>query len=526
MKKIVFIVTFMSIVSLSLAQDFIDNALLFSRPQPSGSARIQALGGSQVSLGGDYSSALSNPAGLGMYNRSEVTFSPALTNSNISSTYKGTKTDASKSMFNIPGLSFVYHHESGKEKGFLGGSFGVSMTRTNNLNRQFRYSGENNQNSIIDYFIDDAYGLDPESMLWFQGEDPGDNFYSLTGLAYNNFLIEDYIGKDNNGRDVYAYRSVLSPLPAENGLPAEVRTIDQEEVSESKGSQYQWSISYGANFSDKLFVGAGIGITSIKYKIKQLFRESNFRYSIDTDYYPIDNFQTNENYDIRGSGVNFTLGAIFRPLDFLQVGASLVTPTFYRITDTYSARMESEWNYFDDPDNPSFPSQPNVSEHFEDMPVISEYNLSTPLRVTTGATFISKFGLISADVEFVNYAKAKYNSDISENFDPENQGVKAEYQSVVNYRVGAEYRYQIFRVRGGYNFMADPYTQSDNVDRSIHSFSAGIGVRTKKFFADLGAVFSSTEGTRSPYYSSIGDDPVAFQKFKTTNYILTFGFTF
>ena len=52
MKKFVFIATLMSVGSLCYAQDFIDNALLLSRPRPSGSARIQALGGTQVSLVG------------------------------------------------------------------------------------------------------------------------------------------------------------------------------------------------------------------------------------------------------------------------------------------------------------------------------------------------------------------------------------------------------------------------------------------------------------------------------------------
>jgi hypothetical protein len=74
--------------------------------------------------------------------------------------------------------------------------------------------------------------------------------------------------------------------------------------------------------------------------------------------------------------------------------------------------------------------------------------------------------------------------------------------------------------------MADPHRQTGGIDRSITSFSGGLGVRTGKFFADLGAVFSSSEGTRSPYSSSIGTNPVAFQKFKSSNYILTLGFTF
>jgi hypothetical protein len=523
MKKFIFIATLMSLGSVTFAQDFVDNALLFSRNRISGSARVQAIGGASTSIGGDYSSALSNPAGLGMFNRSEFTLSPGFTTTDISSTYLDEKTSDSKSNINIPGLSLVYHHETGKEKGFLGGSFGLSMTRINDLNRSFRYTGTNNQNSMIDYFMGDADGRSSQSMLWPQGGEPGDNFFNLTGLAYNNFLIEE--DPDN---PTY-YRSVLSPLPEEPGLPAEIRTVDQEEISESKGSQYQWSFSYGANFSDKFFVGGGIGITSLRYKIEQRFRESNFRYSEAPGYVPIDNFETIERYDIRGSGINLSIGAIFRPVDFLQVGASLVTPSFYKITDTYTARIRSTWNRYnlddDDPFKDSFPGQRDVTEHFEDMPVISEYNLSTPLKVNTGATFISKFGFISADVEFVNYSKAKYNSDINDDFSAENRGVKTAYQPVINYRVGAEYRYKVFRVRAGYNYMGDPYSQTDDIDRSIQSFTGGLGFREKTFFVDLTGVFSSTNSRRSPYFVD-GVDPIAIQKIKNSNYILTVGFTF
>ncbi|HEU5290319.1 MAG TPA: long-chain fatty acid transporter, partial [Cyclobacteriaceae bacterium] len=72
------------------AQGFVENALLFSRTKPGGSARIQAMGGAQIALGGDFSSALSNPAGLGMYNRSEITFSPGLNFYNTDAEHLGT----------------------------------------------------------------------------------------------------------------------------------------------------------------------------------------------------------------------------------------------------------------------------------------------------------------------------------------------------------------------------------------------------------------------------------------------------
>ncbi len=66
MKRFVFIGFALSICFQAFSQSFVDNALLFSRTVPGGSARIQSIGGAQVSLGGDYSSAFSNPAGLGM----------------------------------------------------------------------------------------------------------------------------------------------------------------------------------------------------------------------------------------------------------------------------------------------------------------------------------------------------------------------------------------------------------------------------------------------------------------------------
>ena len=103
-------------------QGFVENALLFSRTKPGGSARVQGLGGAQIALGGDYSSALSNPAGLGFYNRSEITFSPAVNTYKVNSTHLGSKENTSSSKLTIPGLSLIYHYP--KEQGkFLGGSF-------------------------------------------------------------------------------------------------------------------------------------------------------------------------------------------------------------------------------------------------------------------------------------------------------------------------------------------------------------------------------------------------------------------
>src|SRR5687768_2153961 len=140
------------------AQDYTESALLFSRNQPGGSARIQGLGGSQTALGGDYSSALSNPAGLGMYNRSEFTLSLGLSDHQTSANYLGTHSDDNRSVFNIPGISYVWNIPKQDADSFYGGSLGVSFSRVNDFNRSTLYQGDNENNSIIDFFIEQANG--------------------------------------------------------------------------------------------------------------------------------------------------------------------------------------------------------------------------------------------------------------------------------------------------------------------------------------------------------------------------------
>lgn len=513
MKRNIFTVILMSLSSGLLAQSFVDNALLFSRIQPGGSARIQGLGGAQVALGGDYSSALSNPAGLGMYNRSEVTFSMAVTGNNSSSSYFGNSTSDGRTTFNIPGFSYVQKQTQQKGK-FLGGAFAIAYTRTNNLNTRYFYQNDNAESSILDYFIEDAYNYSPSSML-----NNGSDSYNLTALAYENFLIQDY---DDNGQLFWD-----SELYAFDGNTGEYDypTVNQSEEVLRKGAQNQLTFSYGGNYDDVLFFGASIGVASIRFNQEQTFSESNFRYSQTPGFNPITRFQANENFEIEGSGVNFTIGAIYRPVEFVQVGFSLATPTIYNITDSYTARIESRWNNFDYFGDGDIILANEFAEF--DVPIISEYDLVTPTKASVGISLMSEYGFISGDVEFVNYGKAKYSSNVAgESYRPENEDIKAFYDNVVNIRAGGEFRYEIFRVRGGYSLQPNPYQESNGINRNIQSVSGGLGIRTSSFFVDFAVVHSQTDGRRVPYFAENIPTPVATQTFKNTNYMFTVGFPF
>mgnify|MGYP001253267024 CR=1 FL=1 len=64
------------------AQNEVD-ALRYSTQDLSGTARYSAMGGAFGSLGGEFSALSSNPAGIGMYQFSEFTFTPCF---NLNST--------------------------------------------------------------------------------------------------------------------------------------------------------------------------------------------------------------------------------------------------------------------------------------------------------------------------------------------------------------------------------------------------------------------------------------------------------
>ena len=121
------------------------------------------------------------------------------------------------------------------------------------------------------------------------------------------------------------------------------------------------------------------------------------------------------------------------------------------------------------------------------------------------------------------------NSSLSSNdfsTTADNRTIESLYTSVVNFRVGGEYRYDIFRFRGGFGYYGDPHNSSD-VDLGRTEFSLGGGLKFKNFYADLAVVTSlSEERNYSPYTFFDGTGPTATIDGNNTNAVLTLGFNF
>lgn len=479
------------------AQSFVETALQFSRTYPGGSARIQSLGGAQVSLGGDFSSALSNPAGLGMFNRSEFTISPAYNIANASSEYFNQRTADSRSTFHIPALSMAFHNDYDKLTGFLGGTFGISYTRTNDFNRNIKYEATNPNNSIIDFFLEDAEGF-PVS----QFDGPLRN--TPTHLAYENYLIGDSTVIDSNANPNSYFTDVL-------GIPFQTEEI------QTRGSQTQWSFSYGANYNDRLFIGAGVGVSSIRFKSKKIFSEV-FQNE------PLSDLRLEESLEIRGSGINATIGATYRLADFFQFAFSATTPTRYELSDTYSAIMQTDWNNFQYDATTIL----NQEQYSSDI-VTSDYNLTTPGKLNVGATFfVQKKGFVTVDVERTNYSNAKYNSITQGvSFDGENSDIKSLYQTVYNLRGGGEFRYNNFRFRAGYAYLPGPFKSIQNdVSEKIQRITTGIGYRESNFYIDIAVIHTFGDNSYRPYSVNTPNSPLVTYSPSSTNIMFTVGLPF
>jgi hypothetical protein len=506
----------------ALAQGYPEEALIFSRTNPGGSARIQGMGGAQVALGGDYSTAYSNPAGLGFFNRSEVTLSLGTNFYNSSASYLGTSTSDSKSNFNIPGLSLVLHTDKSKGK-LLSGNFAITFNRTNNFNQNFTYQGVNNNTSMIDYFVVDSSSPNgPFDSNYFPSQfNPNGNSYSsLSRLAFNNYLIGP-LSEVNQGGDSSRYHTYINQIPL------------QHERVQISGAQNQWNIAYGVNLEDKFYLGASIGIPTINYQSSKVYTES-------FSSGPLYGFEVDQNLHITGTGVNATLGAIIKPKDFIQFGLSVSSPTYYpTLSENYTASLTSGWNNYSYVDATYSSHNTVLNGGLKDSIYFQSpflYSLTTPWRIKAGATFfIQKKGLITAEVERINFTNANFgsNSNTPADFSSDNSLIKSLFHNVFNIRVGGEYRFGNFRGRLGYNYMPNPYSLTqNNVDNTTTSYTAGVGYRSKKYFVDLGFIQTQWNSSYLPYSRGAirnGDDqlsPIVTIKNSNLSAMITVGYNF
>lgn len=502
-----FLTFFLTLSSFTIAGAFAqsgyyEDALRFSRANPAGSARIIGIGGTQYSLGGDVSNIVGNPAGLGFFRSSEISVSLGYSDWKVDTRFMGQDKSYNTSNFSLPNASYVMASPKGdlETKAFKGGAFGISFQRIANFNTEFGYfSDQLGESSIIDFYIQDAFGI-PENQI---------ENYGLTGLAYQTYQINP-VAFDEQGNPISnpdTYDSFVL------GFPFQDENITQE------GSASQMTFSYGANFNHKFFLGGGLGVRSLNF--------SSFKtYNEEFNDQPLASSSLRESLYINGIGVNLNLGLIYKPIDYLNLGFTFQTPTWYSLNEEYEAGTTAIYNnYYYEEEDVTLGRQDAMTDL-----IISNYGLNTPLKVGGGATFfVGKNGFISADVDWVDYSAGRISSnDFNEG--PDNQAIKSLYTSTINYRVGGEARFNALRLRAGYAYFGDPYADPAGIDQSSQQLSGGIGVKLRSMAIDFALVNQKYSGLYRSYQvlneNGFNYGPVTELENSITSGVLTVGFSF
>lgn len=512
-KHLIFLAVFM-IGFAQLQAQLTSDALRYTQLRSNGTARASGLSGSIGGVGADFAAIGINPAGLGMYRKSDFNFSFQAQNTNIKSLIDG---DGSNLMHSQNSLSaqlggvglVITSKPIGSQWKQL--NFALGLNATGSFNEKFYFSGVS-AGSILHRYIEisrdpnynDGRGYHPDELDAFEA-----------GLAYETGALYD-LNIDSN---LFYYTTDI--FDKKN-----VRTLKSENFRQNGTAQ---NITFGisGNYDEKLLIGANVEIPVGEYSLYRNYVETNPNNSA---LRPFDQIQTQENVRTDYGGVMVKLGAIFKPVHALRIGLSWHSPTLLWMSDQFNTEMEYKFI-----DNGSLISYDAYSPDG-----FFNYRLTTPMRWIGSAAIVGRMGFINFDVDFYDPSDARFDLTAESNNETDrlyqvflNNDIQKQYKRITEYRLGGELALDQLRIRGGYELSSSPFANSDEFSQG---FSIGIGLRLKRFYWDI----SYAQGTQNlgyvPFRTNDSDfdgdgkadaiQTLVSQDWTRRNMQMTFGFKF
>lgn len=475
-------------ISKSGFAQYAKDAVRFSTFQSGSTSRIKAIGNAGTAVGGDLSSVGGNPAGLGFFTSSEANFTPEFDGSTARTGYLGQSASIRKSDLNLNNASIVFYSRlntprgQDKSKGWLSLNFGMGYNRTNNFDQRINYYAKNNNSSINDYYAALA-------------NTDGANDGTLPGWAYGQNLIDLY--------------GTTNPVYKSNAYAG----VNQNNTITRSGGQSEFNLALGANYSNKLYLGLGVGITSLRYNSTNDFNEGGVA-SVLEGSTPADrtfNSDYIQNQTTKGEGFNAKFGFIYKLLENVRIGATITTPTYMTIDDTYAESLISSFN-----NGAKYTNGPS------DYPLT--YNMRTPFKASGGlSVFLGKYGFITGDVEYIDYSTTRLssNDDYDNTFD--NNIIKNTYRSALNTHLGAEIKLtSAVALRGGYGIQGNALKNGGGQTNTV---TGGLGYRFGSYYIDAAYMHINGSQTITPYTDG-ALTPSADVNSSSNNVFVTVGFRY
>lgn len=447
--------TFILVASCVIASaQNINEALRYSTENLQGTARFQAMGGAFGALGGDLSSLNVNPAGSAVFNNSLFTISGTTYNVNNDVNYfgSGTRTKTNSLDLNQIGGAFVFKNTN-TNSDWQKFSLAFNYDIVSNFDNEYVARGNSTQ-GVDDYFLNYAQGTPFGSILLQDGE----------------FIEDAYldIGANQGFREQQAflgyYGGLLNPVTVDDNNTdyisnANYSAVNQDFLRRTSGYNSKFTLNMASQYKEDVYMGASLNFHNVLYTKYDQFTENGYDPLSEIQNTTFDNSLRTE-----GSGFSFSLGAIAKLNDYLRLGGSYQSPTWYRLNDDFSQRInsdlaDSDINFID----------------FNIVNLFEAYTVKTPSKLTGSLAMVfAENGLLSFDYGYQDLSKTELRPTSDPSFQAVNNQISNELGTVSTFRLGGEYRIKQISLRAGYRFEQSPYANGNTIG-DLNAISAGLG---------------------------------------------------
>lgn len=437
-----------------------------------GTARYVGMGGAMDALGAEISTMGSNPAGIGLFRKNQVSASLSVVSQEDGKTFQ----NGSKTHVSFDQIGVVFSGRTGKTS-YL--NFGFNFHKNRNFNHVlYAARALNGSSQSTQTVIKDGGGLF-DTQAWSQLDD----------LYYGNMLY------DKSTDMIYSY---------------EGEAYDFNRAVTGYIGEFDFNIS--GNIKNRLYLGLTVGIQNVNYKNYSEYYET-------LNSTKVTDVLISDNHKITGTGFNIKAGLIFRPVEEspFRIGLSVASPTFYRLTtenyttiggnvDRSSAKEDFRFNT---PWKFGLSLGHTVSDYLA-LGAVYEYADygACDMRTIDGTYYDPYSDTYSSSSSTDNNMKRHTEETL---------------KGVHTVKLGAEFKVdKNIALRLGYNYVSPMYKEDGVRDQTIYSpgvyyastthyinwkatnrITAGVGFSFDKFRLDLAYQYNTRKGDFYPFMKDL-----------------------
>lgn len=257
--------------------NYTDLGILFSTDNNTGTARSTGLNGAMGAVGGDLSSINVNPAGIAVYNNSEVNLTLGSHSFNNNTSYYGPNISNKSTTFNTDQIGAVFIYKDAIiTNDWSKVSFAINYQKTANFHTRNFFDGNSGYASYITH-----------------PNDPDNTYENAFNQKFYNYI-------------------------------------------DGKASKINLALAgqYGRNF----YAGFSLNIHHIDFSQSTTLNELSDDDDLDTSDNDKLDVLTTETLNENADGFSINLGFIYKPINSVRLGVSYQSPTWYNATEDYSIK--------------------------------------------------------------------------------------------------------------------------------------------------------------------------------------------